>query len=283
MKRFISSLLSILFITYASAQLRVFQTDEDKKIFEQYLSYIAPYKDASDETVLEKTALFFLGKPYVAHTLEVTDKEMLIVNLREFDCMTFVETVFALVRTVRADNPTFDTYLDNLRNIRYRNGEITDYSSRLHYIADWIYENEKNGFVKNISSEFSGHRIETKAIHFMSNNQQAYKQLKNDDAMLEKIVKIESNINQRGGFAFIPKEQITNVATQIPNMVVVAFTTSINGLDVTHVGFTFWKNDRLKFIHASTSSNKVIIDERTIAEYCNAQRSCTGVMIVKVY
>jgi hypothetical protein len=283
MKRFIFSLLSIAFIICASAQLKVFQMDEDVKIFEQYLSYIAPYKDASDEIVLEKTTLFFLGKPYVAHTLEITDEEMLVVNLREFDCMTFVETVLALARTAKADNPTFETYLDNLRNIRYRNGEISDYSSRLHYTVDWVYENEKRGFVKNISSKFPYNLIDMKEINFMSNNRTAYKHLKDDDAMLEKIIAIENNINKRGGIAFIPKIRIDDNAAEIPNMSMVAFTASINGLDVTHVGFTSWKNDKLTFIHASTSQNKVIIDEKTIEEYCAAQRSRTGVIIVKLF
>jgi hypothetical protein len=63
-------------------------------------------------------------------------------------------------------------------------------------------------------------------------------------------------------------------------MAMVAFTTSINGLDVTHTGFTFRKNDKLTFIHASTSTNTVVIDERTIEEYCAAQRSRTGIMII---
>lgn len=35
----------------------------------------------------------FLGLPYVGHTLELGDKEHLIVNLRELDCTTYVETV----------------------------------------------------------------------------------------------------------------------------------------------------------------------------------------------
>ena len=257
-----------------------FYTDEDREIFEQFLSHIAPYKNC--EVVLRQTALFFLGKPYVAHTLEVTDDEMLVVNLREFDCMTFVETVIALTRTAVADNPTFGTFLDNLRNIRYRNGVINGYSSRLHYTSDWIFENERCGFLKNISHTLPGSRIERKEINFMSSNRHLYKHLKDDDAMLAHIIAIENQINQRGGFSFTPTEQIPRIMRYIPDMAVVAFTTSISGLDVQHVGFTFWENDRLTFIHASTSTNSVIIEPRTLAEYCEAIRAVTGVMIVEV-
>ena len=38
----------------------------------------------------------FLGVPYVAHTLEVNDSEQLVVNTRQLDCTTLVETVTAL-------------------------------------------------------------------------------------------------------------------------------------------------------------------------------------------
>jgi hypothetical protein len=37
-----------------------------------------------------------LGKPYVPHTLDVNPTEQLIVNVREFDCTTYLETVLAL-------------------------------------------------------------------------------------------------------------------------------------------------------------------------------------------
>ncbi len=39
---------------------------------------------------------FFLGTPYVVGTLETKRGEHLVVNLREFDCVTFVENVVAL-------------------------------------------------------------------------------------------------------------------------------------------------------------------------------------------
>ena len=203
-KRFIFCALSIVLFACAQAKPKefdAFYTDEDREIFEQYLSHIAPYKTASNETLLKQTAFFFLGKPYVAHTLEVTDEEMLVVNLREFDCVTFVEIVIALARTARTDKPDFETFLDNLRNIRYRNGIIDGYSSRLHYTSDWIFENEQRGFLKNISHTIPGNRIENKTINFMSNNRHLYRHLKDDDAMLAKIIAIENEINRRGGFS----------------------------------------------------------------------------------
>ena len=48
--------------------------------------------------------------PYVAHTLEVNPKEQLVVNLRELDCTTFVETVLALCLTTREGSVKYSDY-----------------------------------------------------------------------------------------------------------------------------------------------------------------------------
>ena len=79
----------------------------------------------------------FLGLPYVAHTLELGDKEHLIVNLHGLDCTTFVETVVALSMCDQQDRRTFDAFCQNLSKIRFREGKMTDYTSRLPYFTWW--------------------------------------------------------------------------------------------------------------------------------------------------
>ena len=60
-----------------------------------------------------------LGVPYVAKTLEKNKSEQLIVNLRQLDCTTYVETVLALSRCMMQGKPTFSNYCTQLRLIRY--------------------------------------------------------------------------------------------------------------------------------------------------------------------
>jgi len=264
-----------------SAQPKTFFMPEDRLIFDQYLSYIGPYRHHSTDMLLEKTATFFLGKPYLAHTLEITDDEMLVVNLRAFDCTTFVETVIALTRTARHERPSFDTFLSELQMIRYRNGAINGYASRLHYTSDWVYDNDQKGRVKNISATLGG-AIEEKSIHFMSTHRDAYKHLKTDDGALQEIISMEKEINQRGGFAYLPKAEISSRSGRIPHMAMIGFTTAINGLDTSHMGFTFKKGDRLTFIHASSTKNRVVIEEKTVSDYCSKQQSCTGILVAEI-
>lgn len=262
------------------AQGEVHFTPEDRQIFASYLSYIMPYRHLSADSIREKTATFFLGKPYVSHTLEMTDDERLVVNLREFDCTTFVETVIALSRTLESDVPLFETFISELRNIRYRNGVVAGYASRIHYTSDWGYEQEQKGRIKNISALLGGTR-EEKQINFMSTHRQAYKQLV-DDAALRDIISMEQKINARGGFAYLPKAQIAIAAPLIPHMAMIGFVTHINGLDISHVGFAYKNGNKLTFVHASSAQKKVVVDEKTLSDYCKEQKSCAGILVSQI-
>ncbi len=267
----------------------VIYTLEDKQVFNSYLSYIEPLADAGRgacegerlELLLEKTALFFQGTPYVAHTLEVTDEEKLVINLRELDCVTFVETVIALTNMVRSGKHDFDAFARQLEHVRYRNGNRDGYSTRLHYTSDWLYNHEQNGLLQNISCELGGTR-EGKKIHFMTSNRDAYRQLKNNDALLEEMRVVEESMGDRGGFCYLPKDKIQAAAFDIPHMAILAFTTRIEGLDTTHTGFAFWRDDNLTFIHASSSRGEVVVDQNSLGEYCATQSSCTGIIVARM-
>jgi len=70
-------------------------------------------------------------------------KEKLIVNVSAFDCTTFVETVLALARCAVVGKCSNHEFRKHLKSIRYGNGKISGYSSRLHYFTDWLRDNEK--------------------------------------------------------------------------------------------------------------------------------------------
>ena len=255
--------------------------DKDEAVFNKYVEQIAPYKTAPLETILEKTALFFMGTPYVAHTLDRdVDNEKLVVNLSELDCFTFVENVLALSLAVRNDSLSESYFTKVLTSIRYRNGEIADYASRLHYTSDWMFENQQKGILENISKQLSGSK-ETKQIDFMTSHRAAYKQLATDNVMLNKIIAMERANNERGGFYYVPKQLIAAKANEIPHMAIVGFVTAIDGLDTTHVGFAFRKNGKLTFIHASSAKMKVVVDNETLSDYCLSQKNCKGIIVAK--
>jgi len=276
-------LILLLFMATASvifAKQNPIYTRDDIVVFDKYVQYIEPYRNKPMEDVLQATAEFFLESPYVANTLEAAD-EILIVNLRELDCTTFVENVIALSLAARGEKLSFDAFVDELRKIRYRNGSIDDYSSRLHYTCDWVFENQQRGIVENISRQLGGTK-DVRKIHFMTSHREAYRQLTSDEQMLQKMSLREKIINDRGGFYYLPKEQILSQSDNIPNMAMIAFVTSIDGLDVSHVAFAYRQNGKLTFIHASSAAKKVIVQPATLSEYCASRKLCKGVMVIQI-
>ena len=274
-------LLASWFVAFSAFSQNVDYETQDKVVFEKYATFIQPFQSKSKELILQKTAEFFLEKPYVAGTLDKNDTEKLVINLREFDCVTFVETVIALANTTASGNLSFDNFASQLQQIRYRNGVIYGYDSRLHYTSDWAYNNVEKNILSAMSQQLGG-VLQTKTIDFMTSHPSAYNALKTDDSMLKKIKNTENEINKRKGFYYLPKDKITAKSAEIPHMAMIAFTTSIKGLDTTHTGFAYKKNGKLTFIHASSAKNKVVIDEKTLSDYCQAQKSCTGIMVMPV-
>ncbi|MDU1891133.1 MAG: DUF1460 domain-containing protein [Dysgonomonas sp.] len=254
---------------------------EDSLIFEGYVKKFASEKDRVTNQLIVETARYFLGKPYVASTLEVGEKETLVINLREFDCTTFVENCIALTMVVKSEDLSFTNYCQILREIRYRSGKVDGYPSRLHYTSDWIYENQQRGLLENISIEIGGKSI-VKPVNFMSSHAHLYKQLKDNTQNIKELIKIEENINKRNNFAILPGSDIEKYKRKIEDGYIIVFSTSILGLDYSHIGIAYWQNDELYFIHASSAQKETVIEKNSLANYCKRSKSCTGISVIRL-
>ena len=99
MKRLFVYILGIILVQGLSAQTTYQRVDSTKicKLLRQ----------ADKQATTLWIARQFLDKPYVAHTLEVNDREQLVVNTRQLDCTTLVETVTALKLCIANDKRTW--------------------------------------------------------------------------------------------------------------------------------------------------------------------------------
>ncbi len=260
----------------------VAMTPEDTLIFVSVVEWAQTTKltEKSLDSVIIEVALFFQGSPYVANTLEQEGPEQLVVNLREFDCATYVESVLALSFCISSGDMTFSDFLRELQSLRYRHGVIDQYTSRLHYYSEWIVNNQNKGLLKVVSEDFGDEDFEIH-VNFMSNNPEKYPTLADNPEFVEKISGFEGQISKET-FKMVSEEEIENVQNQIRNGDIIAFTSGIEGLDILHLGFAIHTGEgELRFIHASTNGNKVRISEKILSEYVHQRKDCPGIIVVR--
>ena len=249
-------------------------------------------KEAATERGTEHRVMYFgkkfLGLPYVGQTLELGDREHLIVNLHGLDCTTFVETVVALSLCDKENRRTFDDYCRQLAKVRFRAGKITDYTSRLHYFTWWAADNEQLGIVEDIAPKTAPWgaftAVQTVNINYMSAHPTLYKQLKNHPEFVAPIRTLEQATNGPK-FRYIPKQNLAwkqNTAlSAVKDGDIVAMLTDSDGLDTRHIGIAFWQNGQLHLLHASSLYKKVLMSKETFHEYEMKQPKHTGIRVFR--
>ena len=239
---------------------------------------LLPYSELSSSDLIIGISRLFINTPYKDQTLESSGKEKLIVNWSAFDCTTFLETILAFVRCIRSGKISHFYFRKNLKLIRYRRGKIDGYSSRLHYLTDWIQDNEKKGLLNNISRSLGG-KPQRRKISFMTTHCELYPAL-GKKAQFAAILKVEKNLSRRIFFV-IGKDKINSLKTKIQNGDIVALTANQKGLDVAHVGFALWQGKNLHLLHASKKEGAVVISKKTLTAYLKSSNKFNGIIVAR--
>jgi len=222
----------------------------------------------------------FIGTDYVAFTLEKGDKENVVVNLAGLDCYTFFESTFAISRCIKNGKTSFEDYLKEIENLRYRGGKINDYPSRLHYFSDWLFDINKRGIGKDVTKLIGGELI-NKKINFMSTHVDSYKRLKENPKFVAEIAVIEKEMSERD-YYWIPQAKITSVESKIQSGDILGITTTVDGLDIAHTGIAIRMEDgRIHFMHAPIVGKKVQITEKPLADYIAGNKKQNGIMVLR--
>ncbi|MFS4455195.1 N-acetylmuramoyl-L-alanine amidase-like domain-containing protein [Maribacter sp. 2304DJ31-5] len=221
----------------------------------------------------------FLGTPYVGKTLEIGETESLVINLQGMDCTTFVENVMAFSLMLKNGQTLFSDFTDILKTIRYKNGKLNGYASRLHYFSEWIANNESKKLLKDITQGIGGKPI-VKEIDFMSTHRDLYPFLK-DAKNYEKIKASEMYLNNEPIY-ILAQAEIKRNEHLIKSGDIIALTTAIKGLDITHTGIAVREKDgRIHLLHASTAG-KVVISKLPLTDYLKNIKNNTGIMVARV-
>jgi hypothetical protein len=226
--------------------------------------------------------------PYKAFTLEEYLKaggdparaEPLTLSLQYFDCVTLVESCLAVARVARSDEPpTWEAFAREMERMRYRDGEREGYLSRLHYFSEWIDDNAARGLVEPLGEELGG-VPDNRPLRFMTANRESYPALAYPE-VYEELVELERELDDHTRWV-IPTERIPEVSEFIQTGDILAFATSIEGLDVTHSAYAY-RDDAgvLRVLHAPLSGGEVEITESTLPEYVAAIKRATGILVAR--
>lgn len=277
MKRLFIYIIGMMLVVGTTAQT-TYQRADSIKIC-QLLS------QSNRETTVLTLARQFLGVPYVAHTLEVNDDERLVVNTRQLDCTTFVETVTALKLCTQAGKLGFADYQNALRLLRYRQGLMAGYPSRLHYFSDWIRDKVQMQFVTEIQEPNPPlSAVQTVRVNYMSTHPSAYKALKANAALIPEIRAQEQSLTGLKS-RYIPKRLLGNNALlrkAVQDGDILAITCNKAGLDIAHLGFAVWRKDGLHLLNASMIHKKVVEEPMTLYKYMQRHKTHTGIRVLRI-
>jgi hypothetical protein len=229
--------------------------------------------------VIAEIGKSLVGSKYQALTLEKPEDEQLVINLSGFDCTTFMENCLVFARCIKENKTSFDDFKKELIKVRYRRGIIDQYPSRLHYFSDWIYDNCAKKVVKDITKVLGGDLIHFK-VDYMSKNPEMYKHLAGNSKFISVIQKQEEEINARAYF-YIPKNRVSRIEDKLQTGDIIAITTDIEGLDISHVGIAVKIKDRIHLMHAHITGGKVQISENPLSDYLAKIKKHTGIIVLR--
>src|SRR5829696_1272354 len=229
-----------------------------------------------------------LGTPYEANTLEAylragasaSSVEPLTLSLTRFDCVTLVESSLGLARLARrGGTPSWEGFAREIERMRYRGGTRGDYTTRLHYFSEWIADGERRGLVRDLGGELGGVK-DDRPLRFMTEHRKSYVALA-DDRAFEAIGAMERRLDEHSRHV-VPTAAITQVSDRIQTGDVLAFATSIPGLDVSHTAMAYRDpKGVLRVLHAPLSGGTVEVSKSTLHEYVAAIRRSTGILVAR--
>ena len=121
---------------------------------------------------------------------------------------------------------------------------------------------------------------DARPLRFMTEHRSSYPALA-DDGVFAAIAAMERELDARPRL-LVPTERIAAVADAIETGDVLAFATSIPGLDVTHSAFA-WRDAEgiLRVLHAPLSGGVVETSASTLPDYVRAIRRSTGILVAR--
>lgn len=228
-----------------------------------------------------------VGTRYKHFTLEIDNRiEAPSANFQGMDCWTFFEISLAFARMLNEpeENWTPERLLHYIEIDRYRGGECTgEYLSRLHYLEDWLADNNQRHLVEDLTPELGGRTVPHSARE-MTVGWRHYRYLAANKSLLGPLARMEQRVSARSLYQ-IPKNRVAGIEPKLQNGDIIGIISrDRTGLySTSHVGLALRTRDGvLHFMHASSPSNsgRVIVDAR-LSSYLARYRTDSGILVAR--
>jgi hypothetical protein len=290
-RTFLFGILFFVAIAFAEAESRlpfstVFKGDEK---FDRLVK-MASQGDWKSLPIGERTATVgraLVGTRYKNYTLEIDNRiEAPSVNFNGLDCWTFFEIALGFARML--DEPETDWTPQRLLHYieldRYRGGECTgEYLSRLHYLEDWLADNDRRGLVEDLTRALGGRSVSHSARE-MTVGWRHYRYLAANRSLLAPLARMEARVSSRPLYQ-IPKSRVAGIESKLRNGDIIGIV-SRDGrrqYSTSHVGLALRTSDGvLHFMHASSPRNagRVVVDAR-LSSYLYRYGSLSGILVAR--
>lgn len=228
-----------------------------------------------------------VGTRYKNYTLEIDNRiEAPSVNFNALDCWTFFEIALGFARMLDEpqENWTPERLLHYIELDRYRGGQCTGaYLSRLHYLEDWLSDNDRRGLVQDLTRSLGGVSVPHSARE-MTVGWRHYRYLANNRSLLGPLRQMEARVSSRPLY-MVPKGRVAGIEGKLRSGDVVGIV-SRDGrrmFSTSHVGLALRAADgSLHFMHASAPRNygRVVIDSR-LSSYLHRYGSHAGILVAR--
>ena len=232
------------------------------------------------EELTRKLLPHFKGLPYGAGGSGCPSDKTL-VNFFSYDCVTLVETYWALAYTVfefhsgkvRRDTRPFSVFTKNLNRIRYFGGENCGIDYRIHYFTQQMEELDRSGYVFNVG--LANGSLFRKRINYISQHSEdfgdfanSYRQ-KNLESIHNKTPKYYYPLRKRSFYYPLAKDGD-----------IISFSSIEPGLDVSHCGIITIQEGKVKLNHASGKYEKVVLNQ-DLETYLRSRTKVNGFFVYR--
>jgi hypothetical protein len=243
-----------------------------------YQSVGAPLPQEGFGNFVSRVARARVDTPY-RHSPEGNGPESFRIELRRFECVSFVESTLAVARCAWRGEPTEACFVWEALGFRYRSGLMSDFASRLHYFVDWLEDNGGRWRLRDMTVGLGGTPVQRDFFYLTRRGARVAPLA--SPTMRRAMARIEARLSSQPHYV-VGRSRIRNAVRNLREGDLVAIAGDKTGRLVTHAGFVSGSSrGPARFIHASSYHDRVVLTRRDVADYVLRRAERRGILVAR--